>query len=235
MNGLAFLLALIFAVQLDSTKPYMVGLRTTSDGQNYCAGVLISPKYVLTSNKCYPAMIRFNSGRIYEAQYAVIGSKYLKGSHDGETIKVSNRIRHPEFNMKTFEFDFLLLELALASSRTPVTMVPVRGPFVFDGNRTALGWGSAATLSATKMAIVHTTYCDGTDNLDDWNLCLKSANKTSSCNINYGSPVITIVANGTEFLNGVLVNVTSCQQSSAPLKADNLGMVRYWIKSITGR
>lgn len=224
-----------FSAHADSAKSYVVGLRTTSNGQNYCSGALISSKYVLTSNKCYPAMIGFSNGPTYEAQYAVIGSKFLTGSDDGETIKVSNRIRHPEFKVQTYEYDFLLLELESASTRTPVTMAPVSGPYNIAGKTTVLGWGTGSSLTTTKMAITRSSVCDGVENSEGWTLCLNRTSSSESCKIDYGSPVIRTVPNGSEFLKGVMVNVSNCQQSSELLKADHLGLVRTWIKSITGR
>lgn len=249
-SSIGIILALVCClaqVQADSTKSYMVGLRTSEDGKNYCAGALVSPRYVLTSNRCthifkYTTWIRI---KVYYPEYAVIGSKYVEGTNDGETILVVGWTSHPKYNQKTNENDYLLLKLNKPSTRTPVTMIPWPynddDPFKNTADTTVMGWGTGPNTSVTsELSTAHMMvlqYSECQDYMPNFNsdLCLKGGDKDATCKVDYGSPVLATVKNGSEFLGGVITNVKGCGHAGIPLKADSVQQVRNWIKSVTGR
>lgn len=95
----------------NGSKTYVVGLRETAKGVNYCGGSLITPTHVLTTVHCTGSA------------YVSIGSHYLSGALDGERIKVVKETHHPSYDpLDHYTFDFAILELATASVHPPVVL-----------------------------------------------------------------------------------------------------------------
>lgn len=246
---MASIVSIIFVptTQADSAKSYMVGIRRTADGENYCAGALVAPRYVLTTSKCLPALAHAaNPWPTWQAQVAVIGSKYRKGANDGETITVTRYFRHPGFDESTNKNDFVLLTLKHASTRTPVTMIPWPynddDPFKATADTIVTGWGTGpkadvtSELKTAHMMVLQNYECqDAIKVVDTSDMCLQGADKMATCHVDYGSMVIATVKNGSEFLGGVVNNVEACGKSGVPLKASEIQQGRNWIRSIIGR
>lgn len=233
------------STQADSAVSYMVGIRTSAESSNYCAGALVAPRYVLTSNRCVPPQAKTdNPWPTVEPQVVVIGSKNQKGANDGETIPVTDYYQHPDFDYNTFENDYLVLLLKHTSSRTPVTMVPWPfnddDPFKNTADMTVSGWGTGpktnvtSEMTTTHMMVLQNSEC--LDKLKVYNsdLCLQGADKAATCKVDYGSMVIATVKNGSQFLGGVISNVQACGKAGMPLKASRVSQGRNWIKSIIG-
>lgn len=240
--------AFLAAVQADTATSYIVGLRNAVDGQNYCMGALITSQYVLTSNHCYPTILKmYGDGAAYDDQYAVIGSTYLKGSNDGETIMVSStRTPHPDFNETTNENDYLLLKLKSHSTRTPVTLMSMDhdGDKLFDNtdDTTVIGWGTgpntgypvSSQLTITHMMVLQQSECSDFMKVYNSEICLQGADKAATCKVDYGSIVLATMKNGDQILGGVINNVVGCGRSGVPLKLNKVEQVRTWIASVVG-
>lgn len=238
--------ALQVAVQADTATSYIVGLRNAVDGQTYCMGALISSKYVLTSNHCYPTVLQmYGNGPVYDNQYAVIGSTYLKGANDGETIMVSStRTRHPDFNETTNENDYLLLKLKTPSTRKPVTLMSIAhmndGLFDNTADTTVIGWGTgpntgypvSSQLTITHMMVLQQSECSAFMKVYNSELCLQGADKAATCKVDYGSIVLATTKNGDQILGGVINNVVGCGRSGVPLKLNKVEQVLTWIASV---
>ncbi|CAH0475215.1 unnamed protein product [Peronospora belbahrii] len=87
------------SVAPSGTKTYVVGLRSTADGQNFCSASLITPIHILTGTYCALDNVR----------WASIGSHYVSGTQDGEQIKVVAILNHPKAQERTFHLTLLFL------------------------------------------------------------------------------------------------------------------------------
>lgn len=238
----------LVVVQADSATSYIVGLRNSADGQNYCMGALITSRYVLTSHHCYPTLMEmYGNGPQYDLQYAVIGSTYLKGANDGETIMVSSkRISHPDFNETTYENDYLLLKLKSPSTRTPVTLMSMAhdsdDPFDNTADTTVIGWGTgpntgypvSSQLTITHMMVLQNSECANFMKVYSREICLQGADKAATCKVDYGSLVLATLKNGDQILGGVINNVVGCGRSGVPLKLNDVEQAHKWISSVVG-
>lgn len=102
---------------------YLVGIRSSANSTNECAGVLIAKNFVLSAN-CQPNWANWSGGALNsndDMQYASIGSRYNSGERDGERIKI-NWTLHPDFNSTTGEFNSILLTLATKSTYEPIAL-----------------------------------------------------------------------------------------------------------------
>ncbi|ETN10347.1 hypothetical protein PPTG_10492 [Phytophthora nicotianae INRA-310] len=130
------------------TKTYTTGLRSTVEGDNFCAGSLITPTYVLGASHCVPGDIRWVS----------IGSHYLNGTQDGEQIRVVSITNHPNYTTDGDQMsnDFVLLKLERPSKFKPVKLAAADGSDLKTGERvTASGWGRTDENGTTSYELQH--------------------------------------------------------------------------------
>lgn len=110
-----------------SRYPYTVSL--TYFGAHFCGGSLIAPDIVLSAAHCAGYSSSVEVGRFDRSKGTLIDENILdlllKSSDDGvvnlmdeeyyESIDVKYEIKHPAFDSKTVDNDFLLLKLAKVS------------------------------------------------------------------------------------------------------------------------
>ncbi len=84
--------------------PYLAGIYSISGGNYYCAGALISKRYVLTAGHCM----------IDEASNikVVVGRNDLSETTIGRDVTVLQKIVHADYNDDTVQNDIALLQLA---------------------------------------------------------------------------------------------------------------------------
>lgn len=218
-------------------RSFMVGLRNSTDSNSkaYCAGVLISSLYVLTSNLC--GTITTNDGEAW--QYASIGSIYDRYNGMGEVIRVSWRYTHPDYKSDTHDNDFMLMRLAERSKQTPVRLPAADSDLFPSGKKgTVFGWNSGdPVISDADSAYMFVTKMSWTDCSKVVSLpsqyCAIGINKTDACHTSLGSPMVV-----NEPKSATLVGIVSgrfgCGQTDQPTLFANVAKARSWIKKIAG-
>lgn len=115
--------------------------------QHVCGGSIIAPNWVITAAHCITEVPSLGSFRI------IAGISNLQQASSGQTISVTERIVHPNYNRDVGPFDIGLLRLG--SNLTPnsnvqsIALAP-RG-YSASGNAVLSGWGSTSTTNTANM------------------------------------------------------------------------------------
>lgn len=217
---------------ISGDKSYIVGIRTAIEHTTFCTGALIAPKFVLTSNLCKA-----------DNSYVSIGTVKRSASDDGgQHSKVAKRVSHPKYDPATRKYDFLILELETASSKTPVTLPSASQTSDSYGQYAQiLGWNSdddsmtRTVLLSTTMMFLNQTDCARmlSTTIYESQVCAYGLAATSACHVNEGSPLISRIA-GKDTLAGLVCYKNGCDQMGAPTLFSLTSSVRDWIKSTAG-
>ena len=201
---------------------YVAGLREDETGKNYCGGAVISPTAILTTSYCAD-----EDGDWIE--YVSIGSHYISGSKDGERIKVKKVVLHPKYNDDTMVYDFAVLELANATTVTPIEILfDENDPAVAPGAiATARGWGTTSVLGPhsdvlkeVDLKIWSNKDCQAAfDNLHNPSLtpvdvtmiCAGGVKGEGTCDDDEGGP-LTVTKDGKDMLVGLTSWNVACAQ-----------------------
>lgn len=146
---------------------YLVGIRRDPYGENYCYGVLIAPKYVLTTG-CPQEYSHFLFFKNPYSRYAVIGSRFNSGvQNDGsERIVISSGgggyREFPKYSTTGYRA-VSIYELDVASTRTPVALPDKEVVRLLAGTTlTTYGWvneNNEHLLSERKVDFVSSNTC----------------------------------------------------------------------------
>ncbi|CAH0521607.1 unnamed protein product [Peronospora belbahrii] len=211
------------------TKTYVVGLRSTADGKNFCSASLITPIHILTGTYCALDNVR----------WASIGSHYVSGTQDGEQIKVVAILNHPKSSRADFSFDFTILVLEKPSTFQPVALANSDDSDVKDGEwAIKMGWddtGGANTLTNELMRadvqLMSNSDCMKQANITETMLCSRGNVNETSCTGDYGGPVI-VKRSSRDVVVGLVSWGDDCDKPDYPSIYSRVSSVRAWINSV---
>lgn len=204
------------APPLPSSKWYIVGLRLTKTGQNFCGGVLISPLHVLTAANCVA------DG---EVGWAVIGSSASAGDSD-EILRVAQGsiVIHPKFGSPYMASNNVaILTLERAAYSTPIAF-ETAADFADGMPATMTGYGGLSGSSQSVKAVKSVALpvwskrkCTASlPNVDDSILCAGGDAGKDACTGDADSSLTIQSSSGEDFLIGIVSAGYGCGQEGVP-------------------
>ncbi|GLD94112.1 hypothetical protein PINS_up002723 [Pythium insidiosum] len=170
---------------------YVVGLRLTKDGQNFCGGSLIGPYHVLTAAHCV------GDGLV---KWVSIGSRESAGLETEPIAIYQDKIKaHPSFGSPfAFSFDAAILELQTAAYARGV-LLDESVDFSHAPRATMYGYGVlgpysnvlSPTVRILDLPLLSKKDCTSIlPNIDDSVLCAGGEGKNDACKGDSGGPLV---------------------------------------------
>ncbi|KAF1782188.1 Serine protease [Phytophthora cactorum] len=177
--------------------PFLASLRDTFFEENFCAGTLIAPQYILTAGHC----IRTDEMDII----ATFGTNDSAGSGSGAAISVPviEGFRHPLYKKKEHLYDVGLLKLKKPIKRKMAKLCAVDGSDNKVGTMgTVLGWGKTETsgelgspvLQQLTLPVISNAECGKfkkyVGRVTEGMMCAGTGNDKDTCNGDSGGPLL---------------------------------------------
>ncbi|XP_063328800.2 transmembrane protease serine 9-like, partial [Pelmatolapia mariae] len=219
--------------------PWQVSLQRS--GSHFCGGSLINSQWVLTAAHCFPTITA--SGLTVN-----LGRQSLQGSNPNAVSRtVTQIIKHPNYNSKTFDNDICLLQLSspvtFNNYISPVCLAASDSTFYSGVNSWVTGWGSIGSgvplpspqnLMEVQVPVVGNRQCNcdyGVGEITDNMICAGlSEGGKDSCQGDSGGPMVS-KQSGRWIQAGIVSFGEGCAEPNLPGVYARVSQYQTWINS----